>query len=309
MLNTLRSLFSCHCKAASHSLSQLCQKPFSTFMTVFIIAVAITLPTLFGVFIDNMGRLTQSWQRNGNISLYLKTTLSEAEQQAVLTRVQNMPGVGQATLKSADKGLQELSRQEGMQDIIHYLPANPLPAVVEVVPALAVHSPAQIEKLYLQLKVEPGVELAKLDLQWINRLYALLDLVADVANAFILMLSLAVILIIGNTLRLSLYHQREEIQVLKLIGATDPFILRPFLYAGIWYGLGGAVIAVLLVNIFILSLGMAVNAFIGTYQMSYPFYGMSIRQILFVVIFASILGWFGARLSVKRQLTLIEPYK
>lgn len=309
MLSACRLFFIRHCQAASQGLTQLCRKPFASLTTVVIIALALALPTLFAVFTDNMTRLTENWQRNGRISLYLQLSLSEEEQMAVLKRVQNMPAVGQALLKSAETGLQELSRQEGMQDIMRYLPSNPLPAVIDVVPALAANSPEKMEVLYQQLKSEAGVELAKFDVQWIKRFYALLDAARFVTHGFILLLALAVLLIIANTLRLALYHQHEEIQVLKLIGATDPFILRPFLYAGVWYGLSGALIAALLVNIIILSLSAAVNRLTQVYQMSYPLYGMSARQILFLLMLASILGWLGAFLSVRRQLTLIEPYK
>ena len=114
--------------------------------------------------------------------------------------------------------------------------------------------------------------------------------------------------IIGTTLRLAIHNRQEEIQILKLIGATDPYILRPFLYSGIWYGLGGAVLAIFLVNIFILSLGIAVNQLAIVYQMHYPLTGLSIRQILLLLLFASILGWLGALLSAKRQLASIEAY-
>jgi cell division transport system permease protein len=118
---------------------------------------------------------------------------------------------------------------------------------------------------------------------------------------------MAVIVIVGTTLRVAIHSRQEEIQVLKLIGAKDPFILRPFLYSGVWYGAIGAIFAIFLVNIFILSLGASVNQLAVAYQMHYPLTGLTIRQILLLVLFAIILGWVGARLSVKRQLASIEP--
>jgi len=145
-------------------------------------------------------------------------------------------------------------------------------------------------------------------MEWIGRLDTLLSFASKLSHALLALLALAVVLIIGNTLRLAIQNRQEEIQILKLIGATDPFIMRPFLYSGAWYGLGGAVIAVFLVNVFILSLGMVVNQLAVVYQMHYPLTVLSVRQILLLIVFAIILGWIGARLSVKRQLASIEPY-
>jgi cell division transport system permease protein len=195
-----------------------------------------------------------------------------------------------------------------MHDMMRYLPENPLPAVIEVVHALTVDSQAKLDLLAGQLGTLAFVEQVKLDMDWMKRLQILLGFANQLTKALMLLLALAVVLIIGNTLRLSLHHRHEEIQILKLIGATESFILRPFLYSGIWYGLAGAVIAVFLVNIFIISLAKAVNQLIVAYQMHYSLIGLSVSQILLLLMFAVILGWLGARLSVKQQLASIEPY-
>ncbi|KTD52742.1 permease-like cell division protein FtsX [Legionella quateirensis] len=308
MLKRTQSLFVYHVQAATQSFNLLCRKPLGTMMTVIVIAIALALPALFWVFTDNLGNLTIGWQRGGHISLYLKPSLTQAEQVKLLEKVRSTEGTGQATLKSSEDGLAELTQQEGMHDIMRYLPENPLPSVIEIVPALIIDSPAKLDLLSRQLKALPEVEQVKLDMEWISRLHAILGFAANLANALMALLALAVVLIIGNTLRLAIRNRQEEIQILKLIGATDAFILRPFLYSGIWYGMAGAIFAVFLVNIFILSLGVVVNQLAVAYQMHYPLAGLSIRQILLLVIFAIILGWLGARLSVKRQLASIEPY-
>lgn len=308
MLKKTQSLLAHHLQAATHSLNLLCRKPLATMMTVIVIAITLALPALFWVFTDNLNQLTIGWQRGGHISLYLKSGSTEAEQQILLQKVRGTQGVGQAVLKSAADGLSELTQQEGMQDIMRYLPENPLPAVIEVVPSLVTDSPAKLDLLSRHLETLPQVAQAKLDMAWINRLHVILGFATNVAKALMSLLALAVVLIIGNTLRLAIHNRNEEIQILKLIGATDPFIMRPFLYSGVWYGLAGAVLAIFLVNIFILSLGIAINQLAVAYQMHYPLTGLSIRQILLLVLFAIILGWLGARLSVKRQLSSIEPY-
>ncbi|HAT8178898.1 TPA: cell division protein FtsX [Legionella pneumophila] len=309
MLKRSQSLLAYHLQAATNSLNLFCRKPLATMMTVIVIAIALALPTLFWVFTDNLSELTNRWQRGGHISLFLKPSLSEAEQTLLLEKVRTTEGVGQANIKSAADGLSELTQQEGMQDIMRYLPENPLPAVIEVVPALVIDSPAKLDLLSRKLQTFPQVALAKLDMEWINRLHAILGFSGKAANALMALLALAVVFIIGNTLRLDIHNRQEEIKILKLIGATDPYIIRPFLYSGVWYGVAGALLAIFLVNIFILTLGVAVNQLANVYQMHYPLACLSLRQILLLVLFAIILGWLGALLSVKRQLASIEPYK
>jgi cell division transport system permease protein len=309
MLNKIQALFSYHLQAASSSLNLLCRKPLATMMTVVVIAIALTLPALFWVFTDNLAQLTKSWQRGGHISLYLKPALSNTEESAFLEEVRGAEGVGSVSLKSAAEGLAELQQQEGMHDIMRYLPENPLPAVIEVIPAFAMNTPSQMEQLYARLKAYPQVEQAKIDMDWINRLHAILGFVRKAAHALMALLACAVVLVVGNTLRLAIHNRYEEIQVLKLIGATDPYIARPFLYSGIWYSLAGAIFAVLFVNLLMLSLAVAAKQLATVYQMHYPITGLSVRQAYLLVLVAIVLGWLGARLSVKRQLASIEPYK
>jgi cell division transport system permease protein len=308
MLDKISAYLVFHFHAAITSLNFLCRRPLATGMTIVVIAITLALPTLFWVFNDNLAQLTANWQRGGHISLYLKMPIAAKDEISFLDHIRQTAGVGHATLKTAAEGLAELETQEGMQEIRRYLPENPLPTVIEVVPALDINTPAKLEQLYAQLKTNPQVDQAKLDMQWIERLHAILGFVAKTAHGLMLLLALAVVLIIGNTLRLAIHNRHEEIQVLKLIGATDPYIIRPFLYSGIWYGFGGAILAVLFVNIFILSLVLAVNQLAEVYQMHYSILGLTFRQILLLIGSAIFLGWLGARLSVKSQLASIEPY-
>lgn len=308
MLKNLRAQGAYHLQAATNSFNFLCRRPLATMMTVIVIAIALTLPALFWVFTDSLGQLTVDWQRGGHISLYLKPALTSSEQTKVLTEIQAVDGVGQAILKSPEEGMQEMQKQEGMQDIMRYLPENPLPAVIEVIPTLAVKTPLEVDQLFARLKNLPQVEQGKLDIQWLTRLHAILGFAAKAAHALMALLACSVVLIVGNTLRLAIHNRQEEIKVLKLIGATDAFIVRPFLYSGIWYGLVGAIFAVLLVNIFMLSIAVALQELASSYQMHYPLMGLSVKQAYLIVVAAIVLGWLGARLSVRRQLASIEPY-
>lgn len=308
LVKKIQQLLSLHGQALVSSIDFLCRKPIANMTTVLVIAIALALPALFWVCADNLRLLTKEWQHNGHISIYLKPNTPDAEQKQTLANILATAGVGQATLKSSNQGLDELVKQEGMQDIMHYLPENPLPSVIDVLPAVSIDSPAKLDLLARQLELINSVDMVKLDMEWIRRLHVMLDFAARGAQILFSLLALAVVLIIGNTLRLAIQSRQEEIQILKLIGATNPYILRPFLYSGIWYGLLGALVAVFLVNIFILSLRSAMNQLLVMYQMHSPLSGLSLRQILLLVLVAVILGWLGACLSVRRQLAAIEPF-
>lgn len=307
MLGNLEGWLAYHRHAAWMSLQGLYRQPLATSMIVLVIAVSLVLPAIFWMLADNMSRLSDNWKQSGHITIYIKTPLSAADEEAMLMHVRETAGVGQVTLRSAAEGLLELQQQEGMQDVVQYLPDNPLPAVMDVVPSLDMNTPEKMEQLYLQLKSYPSVEDVKLDMQWVNRLHAILHFVNQLAQGLMILLASAVILIIGNTLRFAIQKRNDEIKVLKLIGAQDAYILRPFLYTGVWYGLAGALFAILMINILMIILTLVVNQLASAYQMHFALAGLTLRQMALIVLSAVALGWVGASLSVRRQLASIEP--
>lgn len=298
MLTKLRMRMSYHRQASLNSLNILRRKPLATLMTTVVIAITLTLPTLFWVLTDNVHQLTLDWQRGGHIALYLDASSTFAEEQALLSRVRETPGVGDAVYISSEEGLIQLQRQEGMQDIMSYLPENPLPAVIDVIPTSDVKRSDKLGELYQSLKSYPHVEQAKYDVQWVNKLYTFLDVAAKISQGLMILLALAVVLIIGNTLRLAIYNRQEEIKVLTLIGASKGYVIRPFLYLGIFYSVAGALLAIGFVHIIILSLSLLADQVAAVYQMNVALMGLTFRQALFVLLSAIILGWFGARISV-----------
>lgn len=306
-LTRFKFLLQPHIQAAIYSLRVICAKPFAMVSTVVVIAVALTLPTLFWMLSDNLQTITNDWQHKAQLSIYLTLPIEEAQMRQTLQAVQEVSGVAKATLKTPQEGLKELEAQEGMQDIMRYLPNNPLPAVIEVVPVLGEETPLKMKQLFLRLKDLPGVEQVKFDMDWIKRLHAVLGLVRALVTGMLLLLASGVVLIIGNTLRLALNLRHEEIQVLKLVGATNDYIMRPFLYSGIWYGLLGAIGAIFFVNVFLLSLGGAIEQLVKTYEIHYPFIGLGIKQAYMLIMFSAALGWLAAQGFIRRQLSSIEP--
>lgn len=307
MLKRLRIRALHHQHAVALSFQTLVKAPIASTLTILVIAIALLLPALLWVSTHHLKQLTQSWQQEGRISLYLQLNLSSIQQEDVLNIVKSKPMVGDAKLISPAEGLALLQQQEGMDDIIRHLPHNPLPAVIEVTPALSYSAPLDLEHLYTELKALPQVEQAKLDKQWVSRLHALLGLMQDSSDALLGLLAIAVLLIVGNTLRLMIQNRHEEIQVLKLVGATDAYIMRPFLYTGIWYGMIAAVVALIFLQLLIFCLLIVLNQLAYFYELHLPSMNLSIAQMCLFILFAGFLGWLGANLSVKRQLASIEP--
>lgn len=306
-LTQLYRVITFHSQAVVNSFIYLCKQPISTGVTVVVFALTLTMPALLEVLADNSLEITQYGKNNGHISLYLDVRISDAAANTLARYVQKTKGVGEAVLKTPAEGLLELQQQEGMHDVLLNLPDNPLPYVIDVHPGPSIHTPLALENLYSRLKSLPGIEDAKFDMQWVNRLFALLDLAGRLTHGLMLILALAVVLIIGNTLRLVTLNRHEEIRVLKLIKVSDPYIMRSFLYSGLWYGFFSALLAVILVSMFMLSLRGVVHTFVDAYHMHFSLSGLSFRQTLMLIVVAMVLGWLGTYVAVRRQLALIEP--
>ena len=289
------------------SITQLWQKPLSNLMTCMVIGIALALPVLLWVFLGNAKQISNNWHQSGQISLFLHQTIDEDKAQDFLAKVQQHEGVAQTQLISKDQGLAQLQQESGFNQVISQLPHNPLPIVIEVIPELTVSTPAKIGLLLNELKRYPEVDKAKLDLDWVKRLHAIVKLCQQFIDGLMVLLALAVLFVVGNTIRLSIQNQREEIEVLKLIGATNPFIRRPFLYAGIYLGFLGSLVAMALVVLLLMSLSNPVHNLSNLYNVDYNLAGLTAYQCLAVMFLGAFLGWLGARLSVNRQIAKIEP--
>jgi cell division transport system permease protein len=206
---------------------------------------------------------------------------------------------------SADQALGEFKKLSGFGDAVAVLDKNPLPAVLVVRPKDA--SPEGAEALQHQLAGNPAVDQVRLDLQWLRRLTAILDIVRRVTDILAALLALAVMFVVGNTIRLEIGGRRTEIEVSKLLGATDPFIRRPFLYHGAWYGLVGGLIACILVALAVSLVAAPVSRLAGLYGSAYVLQGLGILGALGLIAGGAVLGWVGSWLAVARHLRAIEP--
>ncbi len=199
------------------------------------------------------------------------------------------------------------SELSGFGDALSYLTDNPLPETFIITPTLAASTPVASGLLLDKLQSLPQVEVAQLDLQWVRKLYSMMAIAERAVSALGALLGVAVLLIVGNTIRLAIQNRREEIQIIKLVGATDAFIRRPFLYSGLWYGVFAGLMAWIMVNGSIYWLKEPVRQLAGLYDSQFQLSGLSFLEVLQLIAAASGLGLLGSWLSVGRHIRAIEP--
>jgi cell division transport system permease protein len=299
--------FTDHLRQAVNSLGELWRSPFASLMTIGVLGFSITLPSTLYVLVKNTEQISQQWEQASEISLFLREGVTDASAQQLLTRLRLWPEVAEVAYISADAGLKEFQALSGLGDALNYLETNPLPAVVLVVPTSKHASPTSAGMLLDKLRKEREVEIGKLDIEWLERLYSLIGIAKDLVTLLAVLLFFAVVLIIGNTIRLNILSKRDEIVVMKLVGATDAFIQRPFLYTGFWYGLLGGIMAWITVLMILLWIDYSMQDFMEKYQVSFNLTSMDVSTLMLMLLASVGLGITGSLLSVQRHVKDIEP--
>lgn len=294
-----------HARVFFFSLGKLAKNPVGSLLTALVIGVALALPAGLYVVTRNVAAVSYSWQDTLQISLFLKDSVSAERGSALARELRGNSAVAKTQYISRERSLAEFRQQSGFGEALDLLRENPLPAVIAVTPTRRA-SQIQIEALMTHLRRLPEVDLAKLDQQWLERLYAILTIVQRAGLTVGLLLGIAVIVTVGNTIRLDIEARREEISVMKLIGAPDSFIRRPFLYTGFWYGLGGSVLALLLVGAGTLALIGPSHTLAELYGSAFRFSGLPAHAALLLLAAGVGLSWLGAWFTVSRRLASIE---
>ncbi len=295
-----------HLQVLVHTLGQLNRAPLSALITAAVIGIALALPAGLYVLVDHARQLGGHWNETTQISLFLKQDIDTGRGEALADTLADKAGIAGVEYVSPQQALDEFREFSGFGDVLDTLESNPLPGVIVVQPD-ASSPPEAIQSLLERLQALPEVDIAQLDMEWVKRLHTIIDIIQRAVITIAVLLALAVLLIVGNTIRLDIENRREEIVITKLIGATDGFIRRPFLYTGFWYGLAGAVIALLLVNVSLALLQQPVRRLAGLYGSDFQL-GFTTPGMVMLLLFAGIvLGLLGALLAVSRHLRAIEP--
>lgn len=296
-----------HLQQAIGSLGDLWRTPFTSVMTVFVLGISLALPATLHLFVKNAQQVGEQWDSASQITLFLKLSTSEKSAENFVKRIRLYPEVANVSYISANKALKEFKVLSGFGDALEYLEGNPLPATVLVTPTQRASQVQAVGELLVKLKGEREVEQGKLDLEWLTRLAAIASLIEDVVFSVALLLCLSVVLIVGNTIRLAILNQKEAIAIMKLVGATDSFIQRPFLYCGVWYGVFGGLLSWIVVGVLAQYLGNAILNLTDLYGSDFAFQSLQFSEALTLIGFAVSLGLLGSYISVRQHIKNIEP--
>jgi len=296
-----------HLQQAVGSLGDLWRTPFTSVMTVFVLGISLALPATLHLFVKNAQQVSEQWGSASQITLFLTLSTNDKSAQNLVKRIKLYSEVSDVHYISAKQALKEFKILSGFGQSLEYLDKNPLPATILVTPTKRASQADAANELLAKLKQEREVEQGKLDLEWLTRLEAMAELIEDLVIGVALLLCMSVVLIVGNTIRLAILSQRDAIAIMKLVGATDSFIQRPFLYSGAWYGVFGGLLSWLAVTILAQYLTSAISKLTDLYQSNFQLQGLSFNEALYLIAFAILLGLAGSYISVRKHIRAIEP--
>lgn len=303
----VRTWLARHAQTLLGSLGRIAQQPVAAFMTMAVIALALALPLFLDVFLQNTRTATANWNQLVDISVYLDKKAARPRAEGVAKQLRLRPDVAAVRVITADEALAQFREASGFGSALDTLSDNPLPDTLVVTPALAASTPEATESLRQAIAATPDVQSVQIDTEWVKRMNGVLDILRRVILLTAALLGLGVVLVVGNTIRLDILNRRAEIEVMKLVGATDGFARRPFLYSGVWYGLGGGVLALVVVEVAVGVLAKPVSRLAGLYGSQFQLSGLGFGLGLAVLGGAVGLGWLGSWIAATRHIRGIEP--
>jgi cell division transport system permease protein len=303
----IRAYFARHAQTLVGSLGRILHQPFATLMTMGVVAVALAVPLLLSLFLTNVRTATGNWNDAFDLSVYLDKKASAVRTASMAKQLRQRGDVAAVRVITADQALAEFRNDSGFGKALDALSDNPLPDTLIVTPTPAASTPQSTAALRGAIAAMPDVQAVQLDTEWVKRLHAMLDILRRVVWLTGGLLGVGVVLIVGNTIRLEILNRRAEIEVMKLVGASDGFARRPFLYSGVWYGLGGGLMALILVAIAVAVLGRPVDEVAKLYGSRFHLQGLGFTTGVLVLCLAAGLAWFGSWLAATRHIRAIEP--
>ena len=298
--------FSRHAATAFGSLVRLLRQPFASLMIILVIAVTLAIPAALNLVVHSAVAVSSGWANALDFSIYLKRGVSESEAKGLAKIIGERADVESVRLITADEALADFKKQSGFGDALDALTENPLPHTLVIRPAAA-NTTQSIILLQEELGNLPEAEFVQADTEWVRRFHAILDIVRRAIVIGASLLGLAIVVIIGNTIRLDIQNRREEIEVTKLIGASNGFVRRPFLWSGFWYGLTGGLLALGLVQYGLHLMAQPAARLASLYQSTASVLGLSLEESLAIMGIGVLLGLVGSWFAVARHLRRIEP--
>lgn len=294
-----------HQRIASGSARRLLQAPASSLITLFVVAVALLLPALLFGLNNNLASLLDGFQDNAQVTLYLQDGISETAGQEVSDNLLTRNDIDGAYYVSPSQALGEFSAASGLEDLLQEMIANPLPAAIVLSPADV--SPRAVDELAAQLQELPEVDVVQVDSLWLQRLAAISNLVSVIGSVLTVIVILGLFFVVGNTIKLAIESRKAEIRVIKLIGGSDMYAARPFLYTGLLYGLGGGIMATLLQGIVLTTFNSNLEVLMQLYESNFQLRGFGFMSALFIVATGAAIGWVAALMASLRHIRAINP--
>ncbi len=295
-----------HVSTAGQSLGRLLKQPFASLMIVLVIAVTLALPAALNLIVKNAAAVSSSWENALDFSVFLSRDMSVTDAEELARLIEERADVEDVQVITAQQALAEFKERSGFGDAMDQLSQNPLPHTLVVRPSAANTSNTVI-LLREELANLPETDLVQVDTEWVQRFHAILDIVRQAIVVGASLLGIAIVVIIGNTIRLDIQNRREEIEVTKLIGASNAFVRRPFLWSGFWYGLFGGSLALGLVQYGLYLLEQPAARLAGLYQSDVTVLALSLDESLAILGIGVLLGLVGSWFAAARHMRRIEP--
>jgi cell division transport system permease protein len=301
----LKFWFRHHCRALLEACSSLALKPFSSITTLLALGISMALPLALCLLVNNLSQLTPLIPNDPSFSLFLKKDLSPKQTKDFLEELKRDPHIEKSTYLSPEAALAELSTQNEFKLLVGSLPENPLPGVVIVYPKQRDHS-FQLQDFEAQFRAHKAVDLFLMDIDWLLKLQGWLSIAQQLSVGFTLLLAIGVMLLIANSIRLALVDHQIEIRVFSLIGSSNSFIRRPFLYRGALFGLSGACLASFLILLCFSILETDLSNLLDLYEHSFKISGLKNTWIFFTLALGTVLGWLAAFVVVQPELKRVS---
>lgn len=299
LLNHAHGLFS--------SLGRLSRAPVTSAMTILVLAVAIALAGCFYIVVANIQQLTGNLQASNQMSLFLKDHVNESAGQKLADELARHQQVENIKFIGKKQAMDEFKANSGFGEALNALEGNPLPNVIQVLPKDVLDNRAALDALMAEFKQMPQVDFVQVDMQWVERLQAIMRIASRGVTLVGILLGFAVTFITGNTIRLELHNRQDEVFISKLVGATHAFIQRPFLYTGFWLGFIAGFSAWLIVTIMLLIVETPVEQLSGLYNSSFQLLYLSFSEFVLLLMMASGLAVLGSWAVLHYQLRQLKP--
>ena len=307
LLEKVSNYFLEHLRVLFASLGRIVRTPFTSLMTILVLAVTLTLAGGFYLLVKNVQQLSGNLETSQQLSVFLKPEVSDQQGKVLLKKMEKLDAVSSVALIDKVQAMQEFKRYSGFGEALNALERNPLPVVIQVMPTDEASNEQAIEQLISRLESYPGVDFVQLDMLWLKRLQSILQLLGRGVMVLNALLAIAVLFITGNTIRLELQNRRDEVLIAKLVGATHAFVQRPFIYTGFWLGLFAGLLAWIMISLILWFLSGPVETIAALYAGQFELLFLSFSETLMLWFFAALLGVLGAWGVLHYQLRQIRP--